>query len=122
MQDRKLQLAELGILTQYEEAYLYRRLGSDLVQGASGLDPELLITLAKEWLAKERRRLVEMICPDPAVKKLRAEKIEDKAMLAAAVADAISASYQQPTVFTIAALLVKLGLTHLCETTDEDCG
>lgn len=102
-----------NILTLREEE-LYEILGNDLIKGqkqAFPLTQSQIIDRGKKWFNAKVELLRKSVCPYQ--KTIATESDEKKALVQ--VADLVAKLTLGVSPFAIAALLLKIGLKHLCE-------
>jgi hypothetical protein len=105
------------LLAQSEDE-LYEQLGRQLQRGTLGArerSPEESREYARSWFARRHTDLAAAICPTQVVRTyLASKRIQDRILLAAAIADLITAIFKGIPATTVAVLIVKEGLESLC--------
>ena len=94
---------------------LYAQIGEVLIPSAGALPDrvERAARAGRLWLDNHRLRLQGLLCPR--VDALTNGTAADNVTLATAVADLIAGSIGTVPAFSVAALLVRKGLTEFCE-------
>ena len=78
---------------------------------------EELVDKGRHWFGKNRERLMKLICRDEVIETLNASR--DDIALLIAVADLLSDALKGVAPFTVAALIVKIGLLEFCSATND---
>lgn len=107
-------------LLELKEDDLYEALGRQIQHGTLGAttkSPDENRLFGQNWIARRRSDLSAKICQTQVVKTYRSSKrIQDRAILAAAIVDLIATIVSGVPATTVAVLLVKEGLDTLCDT------
>ena len=107
-----------------EEHDLLIHLGKSFDQdrlGGKGFTPHEYVNNARSWYFKNRAELVKKICSNEDIKKLhKNSRGIHRAILAAAIADALTGYLTGVTLTTIAVLLANEGLESLCKNVPSD--
>lgn len=103
-------------LAQTEEE-LFRSLGLFLVEasGADSMDDEDFVKKGRKWLTYELPEIRKIICNGKISKHLQSQ--EDMTQLLISVADVLAALFTGVALITISALVVKIGLKKICNST-----
>jgi len=92
------------------EDQLLESLGEMLGGGAvRDTDPQGARARAEAWLRRNHERLRDAVCG-----RFNEHAFQDSVADIAAIADVLAASFNKPTAFTVAAILLKRGLQTFC--------
>ncbi|MBK6886871.1 MAG: hypothetical protein IPH03_10835 [Tetrasphaera sp.] len=92
------------------EVDLLLQLGEALAgEPARDSNQQNLMSRAEDWLSRNRERLKEAICGNPALTDLGDSMVD-----VATLADVLGAQLNRPTAFVVAAILIKRGIGALC--------
>jgi hypothetical protein len=106
--------SQVVALVEASEDDLYRLLATDLLgPQAFPMHPTALVERGKRWFSAQRQRLATTLCPNEKLRQMAVES-SDEVALVTGVADIIVGMVLPVAPVTLAALIVKVGLTRLC--------
>jgi hypothetical protein len=116
MNDDSTQRISMLLETDLDE--LYSALGKEVAGPGMTRGTRNLRKLGREWLKAKREQLSAAVCHDPKVRALCEDgKKGGRIILVAAVTDLVASLVVGVSPVTVAVLLVREGLTSLCEGT-----
>jgi|SRR5271165_742196 len=106
---------DIDTLLRLPTNHLFAQIGSSSLEDGLGMADADNVEKGQTWFAKHRKQLQERICDSHLAALTRSQPNRwDNVLLVAAIADLISGICTGVSPFTVAALIIKQGISSLC--------